>query len=51
MLDKNYNSDVGNRIRKYRKLKHLTMKELGERIGMSEGNVSRYERGELALDV
>lgn len=51
MLDKNYNSDVGNRIRKYRKLKHLTMKELGEQIGMSEGNVSRYERGELALDV
>ena len=32
-------------IRKYRKKKQLTMKQLGEKIDVSEQAISQYERG------
>ena len=37
--------DTGNKIRKVRKNKHLSMKELGRMIGVSEQAISQYERG------
>ena len=36
---------TGELIRKYRKKKQLTMKQLGERIDVSEQAISQYERG------
>ena len=48
---KSYNKFVGERVRTCRRRKGLTMKELGEKIGMSEANVSRYERGEFSLNI
>lgn len=36
---------TGELIRKYRKEKKLTMKELGKKIGVSEQAISQYERG------
>lgn len=36
---------TGELIRKYRKEKNLTMKELGKKVGVSEQAISQYERG------
>jgi repressor LexA len=36
---------VGNKIREYRKLKKLTQKQLGERIGVKHNTISSYESG------
>lgn len=38
--------NVGNAIRKIRKNKGLTMKELGMKIGLSEQGIGNYERGD-----
>lgn len=37
-----------NSIREYRKRAGLTLEELGGRIGMAAGHLSRLERGEIA---
>lgn len=37
--------NTGELIRKYRKEKKMTMKELGENVGVSEQAISQYERG------
>lgn len=42
------NSAMGNRIREYRKRAGLTLEELGFRVGMSAGHLSRLERGEVS---
>ena len=47
----NYDEIVGERIRTARKFRKMSMKELGIRMGMSESNISRYEKGELSCDV
>lgn len=36
---------TGNTIRKLRESKHLTQSELGERIGVSDKAVSKWETG------
>ncbi len=38
------------RIRHFRKLRDLTLEELGARIGMSVGNLSKLERGLIPYD-
>lgn len=40
---------LGNCIRIKRLDKKMTMKELGKRIGVSEGTISRYETGERKI--
>lgn len=42
---------VGNRIKIYRKAAHLTIQELADRIHKSRSSVSKYENGEIILDV
>ena len=49
MNKNNYDLDIGYRIRKSRQRIGMSMKELGKRVGMSESNISRYEKGELSL--
>lgn len=41
---------MANRIRELRKQKNLTMKQLGEHLGMAENVVSRYETGKRQPD-
>lgn len=38
---------VGNNIKNYRKRANLTLKELGEKIGLSEATVQKYEAGNI----
>lgn len=42
-----FNLDVGLRLRDKRKEKQLSMKELGERVGLSEATIQRYETGQI----
>jgi len=43
--------DIGKRIRKYRKRKGLTQKELAERIGVNHSYVSKWEKGRIGKGV
>lgn len=45
------NEFVGSRIRNYRKMKHLTLQQLADAIHKSRATVSKYENGEITLDV
>ena len=38
---------VGNNIKKYRKEKDLTLKELADRVGLTEATVQKYEAGNI----
>ncbi|UHG93263.1 helix-turn-helix domain-containing protein [Spirosoma oryzicola] len=42
---------VGNQIREARKRRGLTLKELGEKVGVSESVMSRYEKGKINFTV
>lgn len=48
-LERNYQMDtkkyVASKIKEYRKLRNLTQKELGERIGVKHNTISSYENG------
>ena len=47
-----YNVQVGNRIKKARKQKRMSMKDLGLKVNLHESTVSRYEKGDIkALDI
>ena len=37
--------NIGQQIRKYRKESHLSQKELGTRLGVSQQNIAQYENG------
>lgn len=45
------NQYIGSRIRNYRKMKHLTLQQLADLIHKSRATVSKYENGEITLDV
>ena len=42
---------IGKQIRHYRKARGLTIKELAEKIHKSKGSVSKYESGQITLDI
>lgn len=43
---------VGNNIKKYRKEKGLTLKEIAEKVGLTEATVQKYESGNIqTLDI
>lgn len=45
------NKHVGKRIRMYRKMKNMTLQQLANQIHKSKASVSKYENGEMALDI
>ena len=45
------NAYVGSRIRLYRQMKRYTLRELAARIHKSKATLSKYENGEITLDV
>lgn len=44
-MSTNIDSKLGEIIRRERKAKRLTMKELGKRVGASESTIQHYETG------
>lgn len=47
-----YNKLVGARIHSERQNKHLTLKELGTLVGISESTMQRYEKGKIkSIDI
>ena len=42
---------VGERIRSYRKMQGLTLQDLADRIHKSRATVSKYENGEIIIDI
>ena len=42
-----FNKAVGLRIKEARTNKHLSLKELGMKVGLSEGTMQRYETGQI----
>lgn len=45
------NREIGGLIRNYRKAKNLTQDELSEKICKSKSTISKYEKGEIAVDI
>lgn len=50
-MDDNFIREVGKRIRETRKRKHMTMKQIAEITGLHESTISRYEKGEIAMEI
>ena len=48
---KKVNQHIGSRIRNYRKMKKLTIQQLADMIHKSRATVSKYETGEITLDI
>ena len=42
---------IGGRIRMYRKAREMTLQQLADSIHKSRASVSKYENGEITLDV
>ena len=47
----NISKYMGSRIRSFRKLRKMTLQQLADAISKSRATVSKYETGEIALDV
>lgn len=47
----NVNEIIGNNIKKYRTAYQMTLKDLSEKLHKSISTVSKYEKGEIALDL
>lgn len=43
--------EIGNRLRNFRKLRKLTLEELSEKVYKSKSTLSKYEKGEIAIDI
>lgn len=43
--------EVGKRLRNYRKMRHLTQEELAGQINRSKATLSKYESGEISIDI
>lgn len=44
------NINIGKTLRKYRKIKHLSLEYIGNKIYKSKATVSKYEKGEIIPD-
>lgn len=47
----NINLYIGKKIKNYRKMKKLTLQQLADRIHKSRATVSKYENGDITIDV
>lgn len=45
------NVQIGNRIRIFRKMRKMTLDELSDIIHKSKSTISKYEKGEIAIDI
>ena len=47
----NINKFIGGKIKNYRKMKMMTIQQLADRIHKSRATVSKYENGEITVDI
>ncbi|WKL02973.1 helix-turn-helix transcriptional regulator [Paenibacillus amylolyticus] len=47
----NINQEVGKKIRNFRKWRGLTIQQLADQIFKSKGTLSKYESGDITLDL
>ena len=47
MNENEYNAKIGMRIKEARKAQKITLKELGNSVGISESTTKRYEDGQI----
>ncbi len=47
----NINTYIGKKIKNYRKMKRLTLQQLADTIHKSKATVSKYENGEITIDI
>lgn len=47
----NINQEVGKKIRNFRKWRGLTVQQLADQIFKSKGTLSKYESGDITLDL
>lgn len=45
------NQEIGKKIRIFRKMRNLTLDELALKIYKSKSTISKYEKGEIAIDI
>ena len=45
------NIEIGKRIRSFRRMRHLTLDRLSASISKSPATLSKYEKGEIAIDI
>lgn len=45
------NTHMGKQIRTFRKMRKLTLNELSETLNKSKSTISKYERGEISVDI
>ena len=45
------NDEIGKKIRKLRKNKNITLEELSSLIHKSKSTISKYEKGEISIDI
>lgn len=43
--------EIGKRIRNFRKMRHMTLEEMSAVICKSKSTISKYEKGEIAVDI
>ena len=43
--------EIGHRIRNFRKSRHMTLDELAEIVCKNKSTLSKYENGEIVLDI
>ena len=46
-----FSAHVGERIKFYRRIKHMSLEQLAEKIHKSKSTLSKYENGHIAIDV
>ena len=51
MQNREISVQIGKRIRGYRKKRQMTIEQLAKAIAKSKATVSKYEKGEIAMDV
>ena len=51
VTSKDYNVQIGENIRTYRKLQHMTQQELADKLHKSLACISKYEKGIVSLDI
>ena len=43
--------NVGEKLKKYRNARNMSMQELGDAVGKSKSTINRYETGEILMDI
>lgn len=51
MLDNTFYEELGSKLRAFRKIKNMTLKDLAKELNKSASTISKYENGEIAISI